>query len=100
MQRIEIDTAALRRCISTVEADITALEREIEKAYEGIRQLDTTWDGAANAAFNAQFNADYTRMKEICGVLKQYNSNLQQAKKQYDDGESNVADIVASIRIG
>lgn len=99
MQRIEIDTASLQRCIRSVEADIAALEREIEKAYDGIRQLDTMWDGAANAAFNAQFNADYNRMKEICGVLKQYNSNLQQAKKQYEDGENNVADIIAAIRI-
>ena len=98
MRRIEIDTSALQTSINGLENIIRDIKSEINAAYEGINHLDSMWDGEANAAFNRQFALDYNRLMEICGVLETYNGRLAQVKRQYDTGESNVADIVNAIR--
>lgn len=99
MKRIEVDTNILRRNISSIESAIAKVRSEINDAYEGIRALDSMWDGPANAAFNKQFLSDYNRMIEICDVLERYAANLTEVREQYENGESHVADIVAAIRI-
>ncbi|MBE6707691.1 MAG: hypothetical protein E7578_00430 [Ruminococcaceae bacterium] len=98
MKKIEIDTASLQHNINKLAENIRAVKTEIDGAYEGINHLDSMWDGEANAEFNRQFATDYARLIEICNVLGEYNSKLEQAKTQYDNGERHVSDIVAAIR--
>ncbi len=99
MKCIEVDTNILKRNITSVESAISNVRSEIATAYEGIKTLDSMWDGPANSAFNKQFLDDYNRMIEICDVLENYASRLTEVRKQYESGESHVADIVAAIRI-
>ena len=99
MKRIEIDTNTLNRNINALEENISAIKAEIDKTYDGIRVLDGMWDGPANAEFNKQFSLDYARLLEICDHLTSCAQKLDQARVQYEDGESHVAQIVAALRV-
>ena len=98
MKRIEIDTELLQNNINSIEENINAAKNQIDTAYDGIRVLDTMWDGSANSAFNAQFASDYNRMIEICNAVADYYGKLREAKNQYIDGENRVSDIVSALR--
>ena len=99
MKRIEVDTATMQGSINGIVTDINNVRTETDTAYEGIRVLDTMWEGSANEAFNLQFVRDYERMTEICDVLYEFADKLSQAKNGYENGERSVASIVAAIRI-
>ncbi len=99
MKRIEIDTALLSRNAGSIVSDINDIRTQTDNAYEGIRVLDTMWEGSANEAFNVQFTRDYERMVEICDVLYEYADKLKEAKNRYENGENSVANIIAAISI-
>ncbi|MBQ4066289.1 MAG: WXG100 family type VII secretion target [Clostridia bacterium] len=99
MKRIEIDTDLLSRSASGIVNDINDIKTQIDNVYEGIRVLDTMWDGSANEAFKQQFALDYDRMVEICDVLYEYADKLTEAKGRYESGENSVASIIAAIGI-
>ena len=55
------------------------------------------WDGPANEAFQAQFNADHARMEELHSELRRLISCMEYARAQYDQCEDEVYQAIASI---
>ncbi len=99
MKRIEIDTGSLYRCITEFEDNLSLLIGEVDKTYSDVKALDSTWQGQAKAAFDRQFELDYARMVEICNELSAYARRLVSARQEYDRGEAQVGEIIASIEI-
>ena len=98
-KRIEIRTQTLSTNISIIQAQLDAIEADMETMYAAVKHLDTMWDGPANKAFNEQFGYDHADMKELCKTIQKIIDCFTYAKTEYDKCEVEVASIVNSIRI-
>lgn len=97
LERIEIETEALASDIRTVTENTEQVQKQIQHMFEQIQELDQKWDGPANEAFQAQFNADHARMEELHSELRRLISCMEYARAQYDQCEDEVYQAIASI---
>lgn len=98
-KEIEIDTRLLESDIMEMQTKLDVIKTDIDKMYEAVRILDSKWDGPSNDAFNQQFTNDYNQMKEICEDIQHVIKCLEFAKKTYNKCDSDIMDIVNSIKI-
>lgn len=99
IKEIEQNTDRLSDDIIRLEEEKALLEKAIDAMFDAVKTLDTMWDGPANEAFRLQFQTDYgtcTEMHKTLGILIQ---NLRRAREEYDKCESEVGNLVNSIRI-
>jgi WXG100 family type VII secretion target len=99
IKEIEQNTDYLADDISRLEQEKTILEQAIDEMFAAVRDLDSTWEGPAKAAFVNQFQVDYNRCKEMNNRLASLIEKLETARNEYDKCENEVGDIVRSIRI-
>ncbi len=96
---IEISTEQLQSDINKMTEQQEEALKNTDQMFSTMKELDSMWDGVANEAFQAQFEADYEAMKELCEEVRTLISCMEFAKKEYDQCESAVADAVAAIRV-
>lgn len=96
---IEINTSTLGKDIESLETTVGQLEKQIEKMFGSIEELDKMWDGPANAAFTQQFQIDYQTCVEMCQILRELIDSLQHAKEEYEKCEQSVDGLIRSIQI-
>lgn len=99
IRQIEIDTAALDRDASAMQAKLDRVGREVEGMFESVRELDRMWDGPANEAFVQTFQQDYETMKALCRGLRTLAGCMAGASRTYFNKENEVGGVVATIRI-
>lgn len=99
MERIEIDTAQLGGTSSNIEGMVGQMKESVQRLYAELAELNTMWDGPANAAFNDQFQRDSEEMSGICKALDGYVQDLNTARNEYDKCDSDVRSIIDAIRI-
>ena len=96
---IQADTNYLNVTINDMNTDFRGLTGLVDGIYQDMKELDAMWDGPANDAFNVQFENDRQDFLELCKEIQKYIEKVDLAKKEYNNCESKVADIVNSIRI-
>lgn len=96
---ISVQTEALQRDKNTIAEDLSAIRQNVKGMYEQAEQLNSMWEGQANAAFAAQFQSDYLRAGELCDAIAEFIGQLEYAVSGYNTCESQVADIVSAIKI-
>ncbi len=99
MQEITVDTATLAGDISELQTALTAAEKQLEEMFSQVAELDTMWDGPANAEFNRQFGNDYENAKQLYGTITSLIECMSYAREQYDICENEVSGIVSSITV-
>lgn len=99
INRIKVNTGMLNNTISDMNIDNSQIERYINDLYNTVAELDSMWDGSANAAFNQQFEIDRAELIRISREIDKFIESLKDAKQEYEKCENKVADIVNSIRI-
>lgn len=98
-KEITVDTGLLKTDIDTMNTSLSQLRKLMEDVFADIKQLDTMWDGPANAEFNRQFAMDYQTMKDQCDTIEDMIDHYDFADKEYVKCENEVDAIVKSIRI-
>lgn len=99
MERIQIDTARLGGTAGAIRTMVEQMQECVQRLYAEMAELDTMWQGPANAAFTAQFRQDQQAMEQICQGLQQYAQDLEQAKNDYEKCNDDVRGIIDAIRI-
>ena len=99
MERIEIDTAQLGSTGSSIGEMVAQMKQSVQRLYAEVAELNTMWEGPANAAFNRQFNQDSEAMTAICTALEGYVQDLNTARNEYDKCNSDVRSIIDAIRV-
>ncbi|MCR5526156.1 MAG: WXG100 family type VII secretion target [Lachnospiraceae bacterium] len=92
----------LERFAADIEAYNTALsgaESEHDGVFSDINSLNSMWTGNAHDTFMNQFNADSDTMKEMLKLLKQFGTDLENAKKEYTQCEQSVEEIISAIKV-
>ena len=100
IQFIEIDTNPLSSDIQTMIEQVTQVEHQTDRMFDAMAELDRMWDGAANAAFNQQFQIDNEYMKNLCTEVRHLIDCMKYAKEHYEQCEEEVYRSVAAIRLG
>lgn len=98
-EKLEINTSALYADIQEIENNVAILERESEHMFDEIMELNATWNGPANDAYNEQFRTDYGIICEMMKDLRQYVNELYEADKAYNRCEEQVGELVRNIWI-
>lgn len=98
-EKLEINTSALYADIQEIENNVAILERESERMFDEIMELNATWKGPANVAYNEQFRTDYDIICEMMKDLRQYVNELYEADKAYNRCEEQVGELVRNIWI-
>ncbi|MDO5131595.1 MAG: WXG100 family type VII secretion target [Eubacteriales bacterium] len=99
IKEIEQNTDLLSDDIIRLEEAKDALESAVDAMFDAVKNLDTMWNGPANAAFNAQFQADYQTCREMNRTLGLLIEKLRNARSEYDKCESEVESLIREIRI-
>lgn len=99
MERIQIDTARLGGTGGDIRTAVEQMQGCVQRLYAEMAELDTMWQGPANAAFVAQFRQDQQTMEEICRALQGYARDLDQARNDYEKCSGDVRGIIDAIRI-
>lgn len=96
---IEIDTGQLNRDIEELEENITNANQSLTAMVQEMDELNSMWQGQANDAFRAQFANDNTMMQELLKEMQKLEECMRYASGEYVKCESEVKNMVDSIRI-
>jgi len=96
---IEVNTSTLAADTDDIENAVKAIRADMTQMFQEITELNTMWDGKANAAFTTQFVSDKEAMEELCKNIDSLVESLRFAKTEYDKCENQVHSTVAAIKI-
>ena len=85
---IKINTVALKNDSKKIDDLVRNAEKELQEVYTAMKELDATWDGPANEAFNQQFAADYENFKNVVIVYLCGRSVRMLRKKFLQSGDA------------
>ncbi len=92
--------------IETLEGDIKDLQDtiknirgEMDGMFQSVTELDTMWDGMANAAFKQQFMKDKEILETLCESVDGIIDSMSNAKTTYRKCEANVKSEIDKIRV-
>jgi uncharacterized protein YukE len=99
MRKIAVDTGTLNRDIVQLRTALSGARLQLDDMFKQIEQLDTMWEGPANAEFNIQFGNDYDNTKSMFDTIDSLIECMEYARDQYNLCENEVDSIVKSIQI-
>lgn len=96
---IEIITEKLKSDASDMQAQLARVKSDMNKMNNAIATLNGMWKGNAREAFNVQYASDYENMTEVCNIVEKIISGMNTAADKYSACDSQVKDIINSIKI-
>lgn len=96
MEKMIIDTAAMRSTADEFETEIGQWHGLVEQIWEAMSELDAMWDGDANTAFNALIAEDKPKFMQLERMMEDYKSAIKTAADRYETAEEEVKNIVAT----
>lgn len=96
---IEIDTGQLNRDIEDLDESIVRAEKSLTAMVQEMEELNSMWQGKANAAFRAQFENDNIMMQELLKEMQKLEECMRYASTEYVKCENEVKSMVDSIKI-
>lgn len=88
MSSFSANTAEMRGKAQAVQGTIERLRSEVNTMQGGLRELESTWHGAAATNFQAVVADWRTTQMKVEESLTSINAALAQASQQYDDAEA------------
>ncbi len=96
---LKVDTNNLKNDAAEIRSLTDNAVNNLKKMYDRMSELDAMWDGLANQAFMAQFQADYQSFTDICSEINRLCEDMSAASGKYNSCENQVYATVASINI-
>lgn len=96
---LEISTDQLRADTSTMSEQIEALDAARDKVISCLNNLNSMWDGAANAAFVRQVFSDNLMLTRMISNLRNLVECLEYAHSEYVHCDEEVKQKIASLRM-
>lgn len=99
VREIAVNTSTLANDIRELGTTLSAVRAQMNQMFNQIAELDTMWDGPANAEFNKQFARDRQNTENMCKTVDSLITCMGYARDQYNSCESEVNSVIGSIRI-
>ena len=99
MERIAIETAALKNAAETLEDLLRGVQTDLEEMYGAVQELGSMGEGPAHDAFLVQFSEDRQRAQSLCDALRQFIQSMTFAGTSYDHCEKTICELIDSIGI-
>lgn len=96
---INVNTDTLKRDSNDISTKVNNLLKELQNVYTEVETLDAMWEGPANAAFNAQFAADYENFTTVCEFINNFARDMNSAATEYERCEAEINSAIRSIRV-
>lgn len=96
---IEVNTTTLRSDVSAIEEEINAINKGADRLANTLRELERMWEGNAKQAFSSAVNDDIRRLRELSEAIGRFTQKTGEIRREYDTCESEVAQIISSIRV-
>lgn len=96
---LKVDTSTLKNDAAEIRRLTDNAVANLKKMYAGMTELDAMWDGLANQAFMAQFQADQQEFQNICDEIIRLSEDMNAASGKYNNCENQVYATVSSINI-
>lgn len=97
--KIEINTDALGRDVSSLQNQYNALKRNLDSLNSSMTSLNSSWEGDAKSEYLRVYQQDYNTMKSLCNTLDQLIKTLMNAKNQYNSNNNRVKNVISQIRV-
>lgn len=99
IKEIAVNTSTLSNDINALQSALASARAQLDNMFNQVAELDTMWDGPANAEFNRQFGNDYENAKNLCKTIESIIECMKFARDQYNSCENEVNSIVSAIMI-
>ena len=95
----EVDTERLTKTVTSLQAQLAAIEEARERILSGFDNLNGMWEGKAHDAFQERCQENNQRLKTLCQDVSQIIEDASQARIAYDNCENSVRESIARIHI-
>lgn len=96
---IETNTGTMEKDVSSLKGTLNLIRQDMKEMFDAVTELNSTWSGQANEAFNRQFLADRSLLELLCGEAEGVIDSMENAKDAYNKCESEVSQEIDRIRI-
>jgi len=96
---IEVDTGALASDFSRLEQLIEQLRSAKNNLIKEMNEIDSMWEGPANAVFINQYSQDNEMFEHLIESLNRAVGCVGFARQNYDECDSEVSDLVSSLNV-
>lgn len=97
--RIETNTGTMKSDVESIQTEIRGLTDDGKKLQNAVSELNGMWEGEAKEAFMNAFRTDLNSLEDMISILSDITSATSEARSDYENCESKVSGIVASIKI-
>ena len=96
MERMVINTTAMRNTASEFGTEISEWHGLVEQIWAAMSELDAMWDGDANTAFNTLIAEDKPKFTQLERMMEEYKNAITTAAGKYEAAEGEVKVIVTT----
>ena len=96
---IGTNTQTMGKDISDYGTKVQQVEDALDQAFSAINELNRTWSGPAHDVLIAQFAVDRVIMEDMIKILRDYGTELENAKREYETCENNVDSLINSMQV-
>ena len=96
---IGTSTERMKSDITQYGNSVQKVDDALKNAFAAIEALHSTWSGPAHDTLTAQFAADQSVMMDVLKDLREYGTDLENAKTEYEKCESNVESLINSMKV-
>ena len=96
---IATSTDRMQSDINTFIDNLARMEQAFEEAWDAVEALHSTWEGAAHDELVYQFQQDQEVMKSMMIDLRNYQEEIENAKKEYVTCEGSVQSLVSRMKV-
>ncbi|MCQ2509345.1 MAG: WXG100 family type VII secretion target [Lachnospiraceae bacterium] len=97
--KFEVYTDQVARLASSMESELAQVDELRQNMFRSMEDLDAMWEGSSHDAFAAQYFKDEQTVQELCNTITKLIEHIKEARKQYEQCEQSVKDMVNSIQI-
>lgn len=96
---IETNTGAMERDVNSLRDALELVRQDMKTMFDAVTELNSTWSGQANEAFNRQFGLDRELFTSMCGEVEGIIDSMENAKDAYNKCEAEVGQEIDRIRL-
>ena len=97
--KIRVNTSSLNRTRENVANQIKNIRTQITAMRNDVQAMNSMWEGESHTAFNTAFQADISRLENLCKSLDGIVNYENNAVAEYNRCENNVRQMVENIRV-
>ena len=98
-EKIRVNTNSLDQTRQAMENRLNNIKKAIGKITEDMATLNSMWDGEAHTAFDNAIKVDIRFLESACESIQGIVRYEDNAVREYNKCEQQVADIIAQISI-